>query len=298
MLTGPASALLTSTSITSMALAGGPLLTSTASILSKAVLPRLPLLLAASSSTALFQEAPDSSSEDTPPSQKSIARMILPPRARSCLWMTAAMSFHFGGYEFARSGALALFTSSATGFSHGSAYPFAMALVTPLSLVLLYWYGLLLKARGPRYALRTTKLLSVGVLLGVAAGLQLLLSSASSATSMVLSRILVAFLFVFQNSYCHLIFSQQWSFLGSVMTPTEGTKWFSPIAGICSLVCSLTATLVHQMADTVGLLGLIAGTGATLTLSLLSADRAYQLGELVSLCMHDTKSVDIRGGRN
>ena len=45
----------------------------------------------------------------------------LPPRAMSCIYMAIAMAFHFGGYEFARSGALALFTSSKTGFSHPAA---------------------------------------------------------------------------------------------------------------------------------------------------------------------------------
>jgi hypothetical protein len=191
--------------------------------------------------------------------------------------MTIAMSLHFGGYEFARSGALALFTSSDIGFSPPSAYPCAIGLVTPLSLVLLYWYSLLLKAKGPRHALRTTKLLSVGVLFGATAVLQAL----SGGTSSIWSRILVAVLFVFQNSYAHLIYTQQWSFLGSVMTPTEGTKWFSCIAGICSLVCTYTATMVHKHAESVGLFALISATGMTLFLSLLLADRAYQLGELV-----------------
>lgn len=191
--------------------------------------------------------------------------------------MAVAMSLHFGGYEFARSGALALFTSSETGFSHPSAYPFAIGLVTPVSLVMLYCYGLLLKGKGPRYALRTTKLMSVTMMLGTTVVLQ----ACSSGASSMLSRALVAILFVFQNSYAHLIYTQQWSFLGSVMTPTEGTKWFSTIAGVCSLVCTCTATMVHKLAETVGLLGLIAGTGGTLFLSLLVADRAYQIGELV-----------------
>ena len=188
------------------------------------------------------------------------------------------MSLHFGGYEFARSGALALFTSSDTGFSHPSAYPFAIGLVTPLSLVLLYWYGLLLKARGPRYALRTTKWLSVLILLLGTVVLRLV----EHGTPTVWTKALVAILFIFQNSYAHLIYTQQWSFLGSVMTPTEGTKWFSAIAGICSMVCTVTATLVHRLAAVVGLLGLILGTAGTLFLSLLLADRAYQLGEEVS----------------
>ncbi len=248
--------------------------TTIASSLLSSSLTKLPLLLVASSTTALYQQS-ESDSSDQPSRSRSF---MLSPRARSCIWMAVAMSFHFGGYEFSRSSVLALFTSSDTGFSYHSAYPFAMGLVTPASLALLYWYGLLLKARGPRYALRTTKWLSVVTLLFGT----IVLKMAGQGTSTIWTKLLVGALFVFQNSYGHLIYTQQWSFLGSVMTPTEGTKWFSAIAGICSIVCTLAGTLVHRLAAVVGLLGLIQGTAITLLLSLLMADRAYQLGETVS----------------
>jgi hypothetical protein len=252
----------------------------TSSGLLSSAIPKLPLLLAATSSTALFQERPSetNSGDDGDPAASKSKHPMLSPRARSCIWMALAMSSHFGGYEFARSGALALFTSSETGFSHPSAYPFAIGLVTPLSVVFLYGYGLMLKARGPRYALRTTKWISVVALLASAILIQLFGSAPTIWT-----KLLVGLLFVFQNSYAHLIYSQQWSFLGSVMTPTEGTKWFSSIAGICSLVCTITATLVHRLAAVVGLWGLILGTAGSLFLSLLLADRAYQLGEQVRM---------------
>jgi hypothetical protein len=195
------------------------------------------------------------------------------PRSKACILMSLAMSLHFGGYEFARSGCLALFTSSSIGFSHHSAYPLAIGLVTPASLILLYWYGLVLKDRGPRRALYETTALAVGTLAGGT-----VLCQALSAFP-VLSKGVVATLFVFQNSYAHLLYTQQWSFLGSVMTPTEGVQWFSIIAGLSSLVCTITATMVHTLSDTVGLLGLITGTCVTLAASMLLADNAYRLSE-------------------
>eukprot|EP00536_Pseudo-nitzschia_multiseries_P004826 jgi/Psemu1/189098/e_gw1.84.29.1 len=203
------------------------------------------------------------------------------PRARACILMAVAMSLHFGGYEFARSAALALFTSSETGFTHPSAYPFAIGLVTPTTLSLLYWYGTLLKGNGPRVALRRTTTLVLAILL-LGDGLVALLSSSVfvGAPSNVawMTRVAVAILFVFQNSYAHLIYTQQWSFLGSVMTPTEGTRWFTFIAGFCSLVCTMTASSVQSIADrSYGLVTLVFLTCATLGLSMLCADRAYEL---------------------
>ncbi|KAL3936478.1 MAG: hypothetical protein SGBAC_008216, partial [Bacillariaceae sp.] len=199
------------------------------------------------------------------------------PKAKSCVSMAAAMALHFGGYEFARSGALALFTSSENGFSHPSAYPFAMGLVTPFSLGLLYCYGLMLKAQGPRSALRLTKLISITILTACIAALRAAESVAS--VSPIVSKGLVALLFIFQNSYAHLLYTQHWSFLGSVMTPSEGTKWFSAIAGFSSLVCTLTATMVHQLVPVVGIQGLILGTAGSLSLSLLLAEFAYATSE-------------------
>jgi hypothetical protein len=196
------------------------------------------------------------------------------PRAKACILMSLAMSLHFGGYEFARSSVLALFTSSSTGFSHPSAYPLAIGLVTPASLVLLYWYGLVLKDEGPRRALYKTTALAVVTLAAGTVLCQVLTDLP------LLSKGVVASLFVFQNSYAHLLYTQQWSFLGSVMTPTEGTKWFSLIAGLSSLVCTITATMVHTLSDTVGLLGLIIGTCVTLAMSMILADNAYALSEV------------------
>ncbi len=205
------------------------------------------------------------------------------PRARACILMAAAMSLHFGGYEFARSAALALFTSSETGFTHPSAYPFAIGLVTPTTLSLLYWYGTLLKSSGPRKALKTTTSFVLGALL-----LGDFIVSVLSSDAYVwdprkvawMTRAVVAPLFVFQNSYAHLIYTQQWSFLGSVMTPTEGTRYFTLVAGFSSLVCTLTAASVKTIADqSYGLVLLVFLTCATLGLSMLCADTAYQMAE-------------------
>lgn len=203
------------------------------------------------------------------------------PRVQSCILMSIAMSLHFGGYEFARSAALALFTSSGgiTGFNHPSAYPFAIGCVTPTTLSLLYWYGTILKKNGPRKALqKTTSLVIVVLFVGtiLIAGLSSIGGAASYMT-----KAIVALLFVFQNSYAHLIYTQQWSFLGSVMTPTEGTRWFTYIAGLSSIVCTITASCVSSIATNGngngGLTALILLTCLTLTASMICSDRAYQL---------------------
>ena len=205
------------------------------------------------------------------------------PRARACILMAAAMSLHFGGYEFARSAALALFTSSKTGFTHPSAYPFAIGLVTPTTLSLLYWYGTLLKSKGPRKALKTTTSFVLGVLLLGDFVVSVLSSDAyvwDPRKVAWMTRAMVAPLFVFQNSYAHLIYTQQWSFLGSVMTPTEGTRYFTLVAGFSSLVCTFTASSVKTIADqSYGLVLLVFLTCATLGLSMLCADTAYEMAE-------------------
>ena len=243
------------------------------------------------------------------------------PRVRSCVLMSCAMSLHFGGYEFARSAALALFTSSngITGCcTSPSAYPFAISCVTPTTLALLYWYGTIVQqlpseeggGGGPRKALRQTTMLVLSVLflgctsiatlssaivaIGGGGGGTLALASSSSSSMLLimiyLTKAITACLFVFQNSYAHLIYTQQWSFLGSVMTPLEGTKWFTFIAGFSSIVCTLTASSVSKIAKVFnantnaatssnnnGLTFLLFLTCVTLGASMVCSDRAYQL---------------------
>mmetsp|Transcript_14111 Transcript_14111/g.40241 ORF Transcript_14111/g.40241 Transcript_14111/m.40241 type:complete len:588 (-) Transcript_14111:50-1813(-) len=225
----------------------------------------------ASSSSSKDGDGDSSSQSRSKPTSNS--RIGIGPRAKSCVFMASSMALHFGGYEFARSGALALYTSSTTGFTSPAAYPFAVGMATPASLLLLYWYGLVLKSGGPRKALFSTSLLSIAVLSTTCAALALL------PTGTILSKALVALLFIFQNSYAHLLYTQQWSFLGSVMTPTEGTKWFSFIAGLSSIVCTATASMVKPLTAKIGLLGLIGGTCVTLIASLMIADQSYELAE-------------------
>lgn len=259
--------------MTQLAAATSTAFSNTSGLLSKTALA---LAAAPSSSTALYQIRAGSNSASEKSSRLDKI-LNMNPRAKSCVSMAAAMALHFGGYEFSRSGALALFTSSDTGFSHPSAYPFAMGLVTPFSLGLLYCYGIMLKAQGPRSALRRTKLISITILTACIAALRA--SEYFASIPEIVSKGLVALLFIFQNSYAHLLYTQQWSFLGSVMTPSEGTKWFSAIAGLSSMICALTASMVSQLAPMVGIHGLILGTAATLTLSLLLADFAYATSE-------------------
>ena len=72
------------------------------------------------------------------------------------------------------------------------------------------------------------------------------------------------------------------------MTPSEGTKWFSAIAGLSSLVCTCAATIVHSLANSIGLIGLIFGTAATLTMSLILSDQAYALSQKVRNSLNES----------
>lgn len=187
------------------------------------------------------------------------------------------MALHFGGYEFARASNLAMFTSKETGFGSRAAFPLAMALVTPLSLLLLGGYNNQLQEHGPRLALRHTTLFSIFVI------------GMSTVLFQIVNRLgpqrfpygkwIVGMAFIFQNSYAHLLYTQQWSFLGSIMLPKEGASWFSAISGLSSIASTLTGSLVAVLVPRVGLNGLLAGTIITLTLSMLCGDRAYSKAE-------------------
>lgn len=207
------------------------------------------------------------------------------PRAQSVLFMATAMALHFGGYEFARSATLALFTSTQTGFTTPAAFPLAMAMVTPLSFVFLLGYTRDLEANGPRLALRHSTLASILTLATTGLLLKILeYSPVLLLDKIPVSQLVVGLAFLFQNSYAHLLYSQQWSFIGSIMTPEEGSKWFASIAGLSSVAAACAGTIVSQLVTRIGLVGLLTCTCISLGFSLLSAERAYAMSQEVSSC--------------
>ena len=216
------------------------------------------------------------------PRKKRLPLMEMKPRGKSVLWMAFAMALHFGGYEFARSATLALFTSTQSGFTTPAAFPLAMALVTPFSYLLLMAYTRDLEANGPRLALMHSTLASILTLALTGVILKLLeLFPVLFFGTLPLSQVVVGLAFLFQNSYAHLLYAQQWSFIGSVMTPDEGSKWFSSIAGLSSVAAACTGTIVSQLVTRIGLVGLLMCTCVTLSMSLLSAERAYAISQEV-----------------
>jgi len=195
------------------------------------------------------------------------------------------MALHFAGYELARGSNMALFTSASLGFgsSSGSYYPLAMACASPLSMVLLLAYTRQLDRKGPRRALRSTTLLCISALtisgIAMATMQHNELWGNIKILSLPISQLVVWASFVFQNSYAHLLYAQQWSFLGSIFTPTEAGKYYSYVAGLSSISSMIAGTSVSRLVEWIGLEGLLGLAAVSLTLTLLLADWAYSTAE-------------------
>jgi len=180
---------------------------------------------------------------------------------------------------------MALFTSASLGFgsSSGSYYPLAMACASPLSMVLLLAYTRQLDRKGPRRALRNTTLLCISALtisgIAMATMQRNELWGNIKVLSLPISQVVVWACFVFQNSYAHLLYAQQWSFLGSIFTPTEAGKYYSYVAGLSSVSSMIAGTSVSKLVEWIGLEGLLGLAAASLTLTLLLADWAYSTAE-------------------
>ena len=201
----------------------------------------------------------------------------LPPRATSVVYMAVAMAFHFGGYEFVRNSALSLFTSSTYGFHSPAAFPLANAFISPFSVLLLYWYNQQLDSTGPRTTLFRSTALSMLVIALTSASL--FACANFDFLPPIASRGLVGFIFLFQNTYQYLLYTQQWSFVSSVCTPDEGSRWFSTLAGVSSIFSTLAGSTVHFLLPFTGLLGLMATTCLSLAVTLVCQDKAYALAE-------------------
>ena len=96
-----------------------------------------------------------------------------------------------------------------------------------------------------------------------------------------LSQILVFLLFVFQSANVQFLFTQHWSFVSSVLSPSEGRVWFAPMAGVGSITSTISASQVKTVVDHVGLMGCLGLASCIIGLSSCFSDMAYRIADKV-----------------
>ena len=204
-------------------------------------------------------------------------KTMMTPQAKSVMWMAIGMSLHYLAYSLARPSTLALFTSSSVGFATSpGAFPLAMALVSPTSLVLLAYYTYCLSSVGPHAALRRTTVLCSFFLTICPILIQSLNDDYANYI-----RWIVAAVFIFREAYVQLLTSQYWSFMSSVLTPGQSSKWFAPISGLTSITSALAGVAMGPFVDKVGLNGVLMSAGLLLSTSLIFVGKAYNLSDKV-----------------
>jgi hypothetical protein len=67
-----------------------------------------------------------------------------------------------------------------------------------------------------------------------------------------LSQAISSFIFVAENGLVQLLYSQHWSFMGSVQSKEESAVWFPPIAGLGSIASTLAGMLVSPLISLLG----------------------------------------------
>mmetsp|Transcript_32324 Transcript_32324/g.67980 ORF Transcript_32324/g.67980 Transcript_32324/m.67980 type:complete len:556 (+) Transcript_32324:157-1824(+) len=242
-----------------------------------------------------YTNPPQSNSNGQPDDNNKLSNNsggLFSTRGRSVLCMSLSLAIHLGGYELSRAAVMALFTSDVLGFGHGgqgglSALPMAVGCVSPFSVALLWFYAKTLDSGGPSYALRTHTLICAGTqivsgwILGAFDQYLHMDATQASLAGWPFSKVkawsqsLLFLLFMFQNGYVLLLYNQHWAFISSVLTPGEGARFFAPIAGLGSIVSTLTAGFVSVLVDRFGLIGLLHMAGASYIVSALLADVAF-----------------------
>ena len=94
-----------------------------------------------------------------------------------------------------------------------------------------------------------------------------------------ISRFFLFGLFVLENCFVQLLFTQHWSFMSSVQTKEEAAFWFAPIAGIGSIASTAAAFTVSPLIDHWGLAALLVLAGIFMGVSAYFAMDAYRIAE-------------------
>eukprot|EP00543_Licmophora_paradoxa_P006707 CAMPEP_0202444332 /NCGR_PEP_ID=MMETSP1360-20130828/3453_1 /ASSEMBLY_ACC=CAM_ASM_000848 /TAXON_ID=515479 /ORGANISM="Licmophora paradoxa, Strain CCMP2313" /LENGTH=422 /DNA_ID=CAMNT_0049060305 /DNA_START=72 /DNA_END=1337 /DNA_ORIENTATION=- len=211
----------------------------------------------------------------------ALKQVLASPKRQSLAGMTLASAVHCAGYELARNSVIALFTSEKTGFSSSAAMPAATGFISPLSLGLLWMYTWILERHGPRVALRRSTVLctvifaSASILMGIVEP-----KVNESVLLRNFSKWFLFALFVIQNGFVQLLFTQHWSFLGSLGSDQkDGSAWFAPVAGFGSAASTLAAFAVKPLSIALTLPGLLFVSSLLILMSAFCADFAYDVAE-------------------
>lgn len=150
-------------------------------------------------------------------------------------------------------------------------------------------FSKMLNKFGPRYALVQSTLYGASFLIIIGICLKYLTSQEGRVRSLfgidskIIVKALLFALFMFQSANVQFLYTQHWSFLGSILTPEEGKVWFAPIAGIGSITSTLAASHVSTMVEKIGLIGLLCAAGLIIGSSAIFADAAYKVAKEVRI---------------
>jgi hypothetical protein len=108
-----------------------------------------------------------------------------------------------------------------------------------------------------------------------------------------LSQVISSFIFIAENGLVQLLYSQHWSFMGSVQSKEESAVWFAPIAGLGSIASTLAGMIVSPLVSLLGgLPHLLVVASLFLLACAFCSDQAYQIAEKVRVarsCMCKTR---------
>ena len=232
-----------------------------------------------SSSRSVARSSPSATSRSATRKKKTTTP-YLGPRAKAVLCMAIAMSFHYLGYSLARPITISLFTSKDLGYGgYPAAFPFAMAFVSPMSLMLLLWYGKVLEKYGPGPALTKSTLLCASVMTASALAIRIFDQTGTTILNIAAAKFVSGPLFVFRESYVQLLTTQYWSFMASALTPSQSAKWFGPIAGLTSITSAFAGFYVSRIIASIGIAYALLGTGVMLMASIVAVKVAYGVAE-------------------
>ena len=103
-----------------------------------------------------------------------------------------------------------------------------------------------------------------------------------SDSLLLLSRCILFAIYVTQNGFVQLLYTQQWAFLGSVEpSKGKGSAWFAPVAGIGSVASTLAASGISKLARVLTLPGILLVAAALLFICAYCSEVAYSIAKEV-----------------
>eukprot|EP01039_Chlorochromonas_danica_P007302 gene7302-8080_t len=179
--------------------------------------------------------------------REAVGTVLSDPSIKCSSIMTLGLCFTFVGYEYARAASITMLASKESDLG-SEALPLTVAIGSPASALILYWYTRSIKKHGAQVTLRRSFLICISIFL-----FMVLSCGGFHGLS---GKMAVVCFYAFREIYVSLLSSQQWAFISTNLDKST-SNYLVSFTGVVSIASAIGGVTVERLVNWGGVKGLL-----------------------------------------